>query len=120
MALTPATLPRHELIGLQVTIQDANDSSYVDISGEIIRETKQMLHIETDAGVKQVPKQGTEFEFVMPQSPRGLDDGVTVEQYPKTAKSRAGGSSVSVIVEGSRLLSRPTLRSEQGDDLLWR
>ncbi|MFB6253486.1 MAG: ribonuclease P protein component 1 [Halobacteriaceae archaeon] len=120
MALTPATLPRHELVGLHVSIQDANDSSYVEIAGEIIGETQQMLQIETDAGVKQVPKQGTVFEFTMPQSPRGLNDDVTVEQYPKTTKSRTDGNNVSVIVEGSRLLSRPTLRSEQGDDLLWR
>jgi ribonuclease P protein subunit POP4 len=100
MPLTPATLSRHELIGLPVGVVEASNPSLVGIAGEVVMETTQTLSVEgvRDDGherVWQVPKADATFEFTLP-------DGDTV------------------IVEGSRLVARPARRTERTGDSKWR
>ncbi|QGA80976.1 ribonuclease P protein component 1 [Candidatus Nanohalobium constans] len=59
MPRTPENLPRHELIGLRVEIEEHPDSNKVGISGEVLDETRDMLRIED----KWVEKEGTTFVF---------------------------------------------------------
>jgi ribonuclease P protein subunit POP4 len=53
----------HELIGLGVLVTDASNPSHRGVSGRIIDETKNMLAIETTAGIKQIPKQHSIFRL---------------------------------------------------------
>jgi len=142
MALTPETLPRHELNGLRVEVVDAPNPDLVGIAGRIVIETMQTLHVEcrpseTDDGelrVRQVPKRDTTFEFAIDV---GADDatdeaaaperdaGTASELGSETAGERPGqsgsGEGVAyVTVDGTRLLSRPAQRSENTGDSLWR
>lgn len=79
MPLTPENLARHELAGLPVRVADADSPELVGIAGRVVRETMRTLLVDCDAalppavdfasdrsGVKQVPKQGTTFEFALP------------------------------------------------------
>ncbi len=91
--MTPESLVRHELVGLDVTVTDASNPDLVGISGRVRDETMRTLLVATSEGVKQVPKAGTTFRF-------SLDD-------------------CEVVVEGDRLLARPALRTETRGGSLW-
>ncbi|PSP30749.1 ribonuclease P [Halobacteriales archaeon QH_10_67_22] len=116
MAVTPASLVRHELVGLSAAVVAADNPDLVGIEGTVVAETTHTLGIEqsTDrtcgadgaddadgadetAGdrVAQVPKQGTTFVFTLP-------------------------SGEDVTVEGGRLDGRPARRTENTGDSKWR
>jgi ribonuclease P protein subunit POP4 len=97
MALDPATLPRHELVGLHAEVVEATDPGLAGIAGEVVRETANTLGIESprDGRVRQVPKEAATFRFA-------LEDGQRV------------------VVEGERLVARPAERTERRGDPTWR
>ena len=57
MPRTAENLPRHELIGLKVEVEDHPDLNKEGISGEVLDEARDMLRI----GDKWVEKEGTVF-----------------------------------------------------------
>ena len=91
--MTPESLVRHELAGLDVTVTDAPNPDLIGIEGCVRDETMQTLLVATSDGVKQVPKAGTTFRFALEEC--------------------------DVIVEGDRLLARPALRTETQRGSLW-
>ena len=127
MALTPETLPRHELNGLTVAVVDASNPDLVGIAGRIVVETTNTFHVDTttgssssddgDARVRQVPKRGSTFEF------RLTDESADSEKESGTASEPEhppGDDAAYVTVDGARLLSRPALRTETKGDSKWR
>ena len=60
--ITPKTLVKHELIGLAVETGA--------IKGKVVDETKNMITIETEKGVKKVEKKSHEFTFALPDGKR--------------------------------------------------
>jgi ribonuclease P protein subunit POP4 len=136
MSLTPATLPRHELVGLPVRVADASDSGKIGIAGRVVAETTSTLSIrgyhEGAAGgeprVRQVPKRGTTFEFVLTDEtadgespPTGGARKGSGTAFELAADSAAAGESVAhVTVDGARLHARPAERTETRSDFTWR
>ena len=59
---SPTNIVRHELIGLDVVVVDAQNKNLIGIKGEIVDETKNALVIETAQGEKMVLKKGTDFQ----------------------------------------------------------
>jgi len=108
MPLTPATLTRHELIGLPVRVTAAANPDCVGIEGEVVMETTRTFSIEgegrgpsrsrTESGggkrVWQVPKADATFAFDV--------EGETV------------------TVDGDVLVARPARRTERTGDSKWR
>jgi ribonuclease P protein subunit POP4 len=70
--ISPQNIHRHELIGLDVLVREASNPCSAGISGRIIDETRNMLVIVGESGVKRVQKKGTVFLIRLP-------DGVLVE-----------------------------------------
>ena len=110
MPVTPASLVRHELVGLSVSVDAADNTDRLDIQGEVVLETTNTVGIREapraserrtesgdDAGerVSHVPKDGTTFAFELPS-------GEVVE------------------VEGRRLVGRPARRTENTGAHTWR
>ena len=107
MAVTPGTLVRHELAGLDAEVVSASNPEFVGIAGTVVAETTKTLGIERNASgektartdgvsrVSQVPKAAATFAFDLP-------DGTTV------------------TVAGERLVARPARRTEQTGDSQWR
>ena len=95
MALTPETLVRHELVGLEVAVVAAPNPDLVGLAGRAVAETTRTIGIEADDDLAVVPKAETTFEWTLP-------DGETV----RTA--------------GERLLARPARRTERTGDSTWR
>ncbi len=91
--MTPETLARHELAGLDVTVTDAPNPDLVGIDGRVRDETMKTVLVATSHGVKQVPKAGSTFRFELEEA--------------------------TVLVEGDRLLARPAERSETHRGSLW-
>jgi ribonuclease P protein subunit POP4 len=192
MPLTPETLTRHELNGLPVAVVDSPNPDLVGIAGRVVVETMRTLHVDTgatgprhagddEAGeadgesrVRQVPKEGTTFEFRLPATAtatatatettsttddRHADDASPVaaagrhdtdeaagaakapgtasepvsdpeepatdldstdENEAGTARAEAGEGVAYVTVDGTRLLSRPALRTENAGETTWR
>jgi ribonuclease P protein subunit POP4 len=94
MPLTPETLPRHELVGIDAEVVEASNPDLVGIRGEVVVETKKTLGIERGDRVSHVPKAGATFAFDV--------DGERVR------------------VAGERLVARPARRTELTGDSQWR
>jgi len=83
MKLRPGNLLQHELIGLQITVDESTNGTLVGLRGTVVNETRNMLVIETSQRVeKSFSKAGNWFIVT-------LDDGVLVR------------------VKGDRLVARP-------------
>jgi ribonuclease P protein subunit POP4 len=95
MTLTPETLPRHELVGLDVEVTAASNPDLLGLSGEVVTETTQTLGVETEGRIVTVPKEAATFEWTLPS-------GVVVE------------------TAGDQLVARPARRTEQRGDSKWR
>ena len=121
MALTPETLPRHELVGLPVVVVDSTDPTRIGIEGRVLEETTKTILIETaDSGVKQVPKAGTEFTFRLTDETAASAKGAGTGVEPAAVAGTAGEATAPVTVDGAVLLSRPARRTEHGVGLQWR
>lgn len=59
---SPTNIARHEFIGLDVVVVDANNKSLIGIQGEIVDETKNTFVIQTKSGDKEVLKKGASFK----------------------------------------------------------
>ncbi|WP_276279469.1 ribonuclease P protein component 1 [Halorussus caseinilyticus] len=126
MPLTPETLTRHELNGLPVRVVDAPNPDLVGIEGRVVAETQGTLSVASADRVRQVPKQGSTFEFALTDESAGVEKapGTAFKRGSETAGVRSGQSgpceSVAyVTVDGARLLSRPALRTEKAGDSKW-
>jgi len=95
MTMAPETLPRRELVGLDVEVAESADPSKVGIAGTVVAETTQTLAIEGADRVWHVPKAESTFEFTLP-------DGQVVS------------------VDGDGLVARPARRTEATGDSKWR
>ena len=134
MALTPETLPRHELNGLPVRVVESDDPGQVGIEGRVVIETTNTLSIEVredgESRVVQVPKPGSVFEFAITDDAADSGKGSgTASKLAETQPGLDGGSPFDpdragegvayVTVDGSRLLSRPARRTETSGDSPW-
>ena len=54
--ITADTISRHEFIGLDTKVIDSNNSQVIGLNGTIINETKSMFTINTEKGMKIIPK----------------------------------------------------------------
>ncbi|WP_433623601.1 ribonuclease P protein component 1 [Halomicrococcus sp. NG-SE-24] len=127
MALTPETLPKHELVGLHVRVVSATNPDLVGIEGRVVDETMRTLSVESASRVRQVQKRGTKFEFRLTDEAADSErtSGTVPELQSETAGVRSGQSgccegTAYVTVDGAILLSRPELRTESGGISKWR
>ena len=95
MAVTPETVARHELVGLEATVTESTNPDLAGASGRVVSETTNTLELEDRDRTRTVPKDAARFEFTLP-----------------------GGSVVTV--DGDRLVARPARRTEQRGDSPWR
>lgn len=55
----------HEIIGLHVKVISSCDSLRVGLNGLVINETKNTLVVDTNKGIKKVPKISSVFKFTI-------------------------------------------------------
>ena len=64
--ISPQNVIRHELIGLDVLVVHASNPAQAGISGRIIDETRNMLIIAAERGVRRIPKRMSTFRITLP------------------------------------------------------
>lgn len=64
--LAPENLARHELIGLYVTVDDSANPCLTGLSGKVVDETRNTFLLETERGIKRIPKSNTSLIFTLP------------------------------------------------------
>ena len=63
----------HELIGLKVEVVGGSEKSRNGLKGLIVDETKNLLVLETETGLKSIPKNESVFEVVLGKEKVVLD-----------------------------------------------
>ena len=61
--ITADTITRHEFIGLNTQISNSTNQQVVGLNGTIINETKSMFTINTQKGMKKIPKSTSDWNF---------------------------------------------------------
>jgi len=61
--ITTENITRHELIGLETSIVESSNLQVVGLHGKIVDETKSMFTIETETGMKTMPKKNSVWKF---------------------------------------------------------
>jgi ribonuclease P protein subunit POP4 len=79
----PENLARHELIGLSVLVVGSTDRGLVGISGRIVDETRNTLLVETERGLKRIPKSNTSLTFTLPDGQRVRVSGSILISRPE-------------------------------------
>ncbi len=72
---------RGELIGLKVRVIKSDNISNIDLEGEVIDETKNLLAIKTKKGIKKVLKEQNTFEFEKNKN-KTIVNGKTIQKRP--------------------------------------
>ena len=66
MNLTPESLARHELIGLEVNVEASSNPGQIGLSGQVVDETRNTFLLETKAKVVRLAKKNTSLDFTLP------------------------------------------------------
>lgn len=64
--LAPENLARHELIGLRVVVDESTNISQKGLSGRVVDETRNTFLLETERGIRRIPKSNTSLIFTLP------------------------------------------------------
>jgi ribonuclease P protein subunit POP4 len=82
MAINVKNLIRHELIGLDVAVDECRNKTSAGIKGTVVNETKKLLVIRTQKGDKKIQKTSSKFIFTMPDGKKVRVDGNLLEMRP--------------------------------------
>jgi ribonuclease P protein subunit POP4 len=63
--ITADILSRHEFIGLDTKVINSSNSEVVGLNGTVINESKSMFTINTEKGMKMIPKSTNDWEFTI-------------------------------------------------------
>ena len=63
--ITADNISRHEFIGLNTQIINSSNQEVIGLNGTIINETKSMFTINTEKGLKNIPKSTSEWKFLV-------------------------------------------------------
>ena len=96
--MTPESLVRHELAGLDAEVAESPNPDLIGVAGRVVDETTNTLLVATGEGVKRVPKAAATFRFRLHDETR---------------------DATRVVVDGDRLLARPARRTETNGGSLW-
>jgi ribonuclease P protein subunit POP4 len=61
--ITAENIALHEFIGQKTEIIDSSNKGFIGLNGKIIDETKSMFTIETNTGIKKIPKGHSKWKF---------------------------------------------------------
>ncbi len=81
MKHNPRNILWHEIIGLKVEVIDAKNPLLNGIKGIVVDETKNLVIIATNRGIKKILKEQATFKFTLP-------NGIIVKVEGKLLKGR--------------------------------
>ena len=81
--ISARNLIRHELIGLTVEVAESRNENQKGVMGLVVDETKNLLTIETAAGLKKIQKNTSVFIFKIPDGKKVKVDGKKIVARPE-------------------------------------
>ena len=63
--ISKENIAAHELIGLKAKIAKGTGKSRTGLSGMIVDETKNLIIVETESGIKKIPKKESVFQIAL-------------------------------------------------------
>ena len=84
--ITADNIARHELIGLKTQIANSSNQQVIGLNGTIINETKSMFTINTEKGMKHIPKSTNDWRFTV----EGKETTVSGSKIAKRPFERIG------------------------------
>ena len=81
--ISPRNILRHELIGLDVSVEEASNPLHRGMSGLIVDETRNTLIIRTRCGDRRIPKPYSRFRVILPDGIRVIIDGSALVSSPE-------------------------------------
>ena len=81
--ITEENILKHEWVGLNIEIIDSCNKTHKGIKGKIIDETKKMIVILTEKGIKKIPKKEIIFKLYLPHNETKIIKGVNVVFSPE-------------------------------------
>jgi len=70
LSIMPENIARQELIGLRVEVAESTNPGLVGIAGVVVDETRNTFLLETERGIKRIPKQNASLIFTLPDGQR--------------------------------------------------
>ena len=61
--ITSENITRHEFIGLKTQISNSTNQQIIGLNGTITHETKSMFKLNTNTGIKLIPKVGNDWKI---------------------------------------------------------
>jgi ribonuclease P protein subunit POP4 len=86
--LSPESLARHELIGLEVMVETSSNRSQIGLSGQVVDETRNTFLLETKRNVVRLAKKNTSLIFTLPQGQRVRICGLVLISQPENRISK--------------------------------
>jgi ribonuclease P protein subunit POP4 len=86
--LVPESLARHELIGLEVLVEDSFDPGLIGLRGQVVDETRNTFLLETERGIKRIAKANTSLIFTLPEGQRVKVAGSVLIAQPENRISK--------------------------------
>ena len=119
MALTPTTLPRHELVGLEVTVVAASNPDVVGLTGRAVAETTRTIGIAVTADASPESATGSAGTHRHDHDHNPADELAVVPKSAATFEWQLP-TGETVRTAGERLVARPARRTEHTGDSTWR
>lgn len=80
--ISPENITSHEFIGLETEIVSSTNSQVIGLNGRIIDETKSMFRINTNKGIKSLPKSQNHWKFYLKKEESAIVDGTKIAKRP--------------------------------------
>jgi ribonuclease P protein subunit POP4 len=85
---SPESLARHELIGLEVTVEMSSNPGQIGLSGQVIDETRNTFLLETERKVVRLAKKNASLIFTLPQGQKVRVCGLVLISQPENRISK--------------------------------
>lgn len=86
--LAPENLARHELIGMGVLVEEGLNPCLTGLSGKVVDETRNTFLLETERGIKRIPKSNTSLIFTLPSGQKVRVAGSILISQPENRISK--------------------------------
>lgn len=83
MMLRPESIAKNELIGLRVLVKSSTNPWMEGLSGKVVDESRNILLLETERGLKRIPKGGTGLIFTLLAGQKVWVDGSILISRPE-------------------------------------
>jgi len=81
--LSPESLARHELIGLDVLVESSSEPGIVGLRAQVVDETRNTFLLETERKVVRIPKKNTSLIFLLPNGQKVRVAGSVLISQPE-------------------------------------